>query len=525
MSIKGYSSGSKLDRLKQEFGTIEPVRLDQHALSVIAHEFMRVVGTDTAETGSTVESIVATAHAAQKGDVIRFTSGALSGVEVKVASTSTNAIVPGEDLASAPANTDAFQILRHKYPTVTAAGEVNVSGTFLNTPVQFVLNSVDTEVNEDTGTPANNIPLPVKLIDTSGNINRVSATQSGTWNINNVSGTVSLPTGAATEATLAAASAKLPAALGQAAMAASLAVVVASDQSAIPASQSGTWNINNVAGTVSLPTGAATEATLAAASAKLPAALGQAAMAASMAVVIASDQSAVPASQSGTWNINNVSGTISLPTGAATEATLSAASAKLPAALGQSTMANSLTVAIASDQSAVPASQSGTWSTRTQDGSGNTISSTANALHVNVQNATLAATQSGNWSTRTQDGSGNAITSASLGSNRGLHTSQLGFTAVDKARNDYTGTSVTSAAYVQLKASLAAECQEVEIFDSSGQPLYLATGAGGAEVDQVYIFPGGNGRIPLRIASGTRVALKAVGTTASTGEILVNFYG
>lgn len=48
--------------------------------------------------------------------------------------------------------------------------------------------------------------------------------------------------------------------------------------------------------------------------------LGQAAMASSLPVAIASNQSAVPASQSGTWNINNISGTISLPTGAATSA-------------------------------------------------------------------------------------------------------------------------------------------------------------------------------------------------------------
>jgi hypothetical protein len=141
-----------------------------------------------------------------------------------------------------------------------------------------------------------------------------------------------LPAGAATEATLAAASAKLPASLGQKLMAASLAVVLASDQSALPVT--GTfWQATqpvSIAGTVAvsgpltdaqlrasavpvsvaslpLPTGAATEATLAAASAKLPATLGQKAMAASMAVVLASDQSAIPVSQSGTWNIGTVS--------------------------------------------------------------------------------------------------------------------------------------------------------------------------------------------------------------------------
>lgn len=114
--------------------------------------------------------------------------------------------------------------------------------------------------------------------------------------------------------------------VGQAVSALSGPVVIASDQSAVPASQSGTWNINNVSGTVSLPTGASTSAlqttgntSLASIDSKLNT-LGQKTMSASVPVAIASDQTAVPASQSGTWNINNVSGTVSLPTGAATSA-------------------------------------------------------------------------------------------------------------------------------------------------------------------------------------------------------------
>ena len=39
-------------------------------------------------------------------------------------------------------------------------------------------------------------------------------------------------------------------------------VVIVTDQTAIPVSQSGTWNIGDITGTISLPTGAATEATL-----------------------------------------------------------------------------------------------------------------------------------------------------------------------------------------------------------------------------------------------------------------------
>lgn len=153
----------------------------------------------------------------------------------------------------------------------------------------------------------------------------------------------------ASESTLSALSAKFNS-LGQKTMTNSAPVVLSSDQSAIPvtqsgvwstgrtwalssgtdsvaAVQSGTWNINNVTGTISLPTGAATSAlqttgntSLSNIDTKLPATLGQKTMANSLAIVIASDQSAVPSSQSGTWNINNVTGTVSLPTGAATSA-------------------------------------------------------------------------------------------------------------------------------------------------------------------------------------------------------------
>jgi hypothetical protein len=106
----------------------------------------------------------------------------------------------------------------------------------------------------------------------------------------------------------------------------------------------------------------ATENTLSSINTKIPS-LGQAAMTGSSPVVIASDQSAIPASQSGTWNINNVSGTVSLPTGASTSAlqttgntSLSNIDGKLPATLGQKVSNDSLSVVIASDQSPLPIS-------------------------------------------------------------------------------------------------------------------------------------------------------------------------
>lgn len=72
----------------------------------------------------------------------------------------------------------------------------------------------------------------------------------------------------------------------------------------------------------------------------------------------------VAAAQTGTWNITNVSGTVSLPTGAATSANQTTANASLSSidgktpALGQATMANSSPVVIASNQSAIPVTQS-----------------------------------------------------------------------------------------------------------------------------------------------------------------------
>lgn len=190
-----------------------------------------------------------------------------------------------------------------------------------------------------------------------------------------------LPTGASTAAhqvteiaSLSSIDSKLNS-LGQKVSAASVPVVIASDQSAVPVSQSGTWNINNVSGTVSLPTGAATEATLA----KLPLAqasttsgqfgtLAQGAVSTAapsytngqtdplsltLAGALRTDSSAV------TQPVSAAS--LPLPTGAATSANQTTANSSLSSidsklnTLGQKTMANSVPVVIASDQSAISA--------------------------------------------------------------------------------------------------------------------------------------------------------------------------
>lgn len=151
--------------------------------------------------------------------------------------------------------------------------------------------------------------------------------------------------------------------------------------------------------------------------------------------------------------------TSALPTGAATSALQTQISGQLPSALGQTNMAGSLSVAIASNQSALP-----------------------------------VAAQTGR-----------ALANAPF-------------------FNDYSSTSVTTSAYTTAVASLTSAVNMVEVFDSSGQAMILAVGAAASEVNQFYILPGGNGQVPLAIASGARVSIRALTANATSGYILINFY-
>lgn len=95
---------------------------------------------------------------------------------------------------------------------------------------------------------------------------------------------------------------------------------------------------------------------------------------------------------------------------------------------------------------------------------------------------------------------------------------------VGQLYNDYSSTNVTTSAYVQLVASTASTVNKIEIFDSSGEALILAVGGAGSEVDQLYIFPGGNGPVDLAIPASSRISVKAKTATASSGFLAVNLY-
>lgn len=221
---------------------------------------------------------------------------------------------------------------------------------------------------------------------------------------------------------------------------------------------------------------------------------------------LSSATDSVAAVQSGTWNITNVSGTVSLPTGAATESTLSTLNGKVPANLTVTSTrllvdGSGVTQPVSGTITVNPLTNSSVVKAQLQDNAG-----TAVVLGQTTMSASLPVTIASNQSA--------------------IATTQGGLSKSNApVRNVYSSVNVTTSAYVQLVASTTSATTRLQIFDSSGQTLVLATGAAASEVDQIYIFPGGNGDVPLAIPAGTRVSIKAVSANATVGEIDINFLG
>lgn len=98
--------------------------------------------------------------------------------------------------------------------------------------------------------------------------------------------------------------------------------------------------------------------------------------------------------------------------------------------------------------------------------------------------------------------------------------SPTGRAYADSVRNAYASVNVTTGAWVQLIASTAAAINNITLFDSCGETLELGTGAALSEARKLIIPPGGiDGVVPLAIAAGTRVAVRAVSGNCTSGEL------
>lgn len=541
----------------QDHVTAQPVREKQFAKDVIAHFYTQEVTTDAVEAGSTTSIINATAHSALIGDVISFTSGNLDSKEYKVIRTETNSIEIAELMSEAPAASDTFKILRHKYPLVDADGQLQVVAT--PGPVRFTLDGAEQIVTEDTVTPANNAPLPVKLTGATGDINitagdlNVQTSHTGasfdSMRIGDGTETAEISASGelqvrdddantaltsldgkdfatqttlatllteatftaedfASETTLAAMSAKLPATLGQKTSAASLAVVLPSDQ------------------TVSIDTtGLATESKQDDAITQLTSIAGEDfATQTTLAALLVELQAKADLTE--TQPVSAAS--LPLPTGAATEATLASIDGKdfatqttLAALLVELQAKADLTETQPVSLSSAPLPTDAATET-TQA----TLLTEATFAAEDFASETTLAAQSAKLPAALGSQTSAASLSVTLASDQvAIPTTEAAKTVTEFVRNDYTGTNVTTGAYVELIASTTSDCTKMRIFDSSGQTLKIATGAAASEVDLFLVFPGGNEEIEVNIPSGTRISIQAVSATAASGEISINLIG
>lgn len=460
---KGWPTQEKDDRLKSEFATVEPVRPLQHAMSVLSHEFVREVGTDAVEASSTTYVINATAHAAQKGDVIRFTSGTHSGKEVKVVATATDTITLGETLTSAPATAVTFQILRHKYPLVGSDGTIPVSATLAAAPVQFVLDGVDTEVLEDTVTPANNRPLPVKLVGTTGTLT-VTAQQLNVQSTHTGASPDSMQIGDGTETLSVTAS-------GQAEVAVTAALPAGTnnigdvDVLSLPALPAGTNNIGDV-DVLSLPS--------------IPAGTNN---------IGDVDVLSLPAIPAGTNNIGDVD--------VLTQPARSHATDSIR--IGDGT--DLALVTAAGELNVIATAQPGV------DIGDVTVNNAAGASAVNIQDGGNSITVDGTVAVTRLD-----VVDFIDGANSVLDTSS-------------TNIPGSGGSPVTLVASLAANVKAIQIMDTTGGFVGIYTGAAAAEVLQAIYGPGSDSTIEVAMSSGERVSAKRLDsvTALSSGVLAINF--
>lgn len=360
-----------------------------------------------------------------------------------------------------------------------------VNGPVAQTSFQLISNLKPTALAPSSYRVSQTFTSQSQVLLTKGVIVGESTTGGGTYVNVKVA-----PSGAlTTESTLAGLDAAV---LGQDTMANSLPVVIASNQSAVPVSGTVTANAGTGNFTVVQPTAANLNATVVG-SVTANAGTGdftvvQPTASNLNATVVNSGTFAVQAAQSGTWNINNVSGTISLPTNAATESTLSSLNTKIPSQ-GQALMAASVPVVIASNQSNVPANI-------TQVGGASL------ALGQTTMANSIPVVFASNQSSISTSASGTAKSNAPV-------------------YNSYSSVNITTSAYVQLIASTTSATNNIHIFDSSGQAMILAIGGAGAEVDTLYVPPGGD-TYNLNIPAGSRVSYKALTANATSGYLLIS---
>lgn len=93
---------------------------------------------------------------------------------------------------------------------------------------------------------------------------------------------------------------------------------------------------------------------------------------------------------------------------------------------------------------------------------------------------------------------------------------QIGFASINGS----------GGALFQIIASIPGNCNLLVPNEQTGTTLSLYTGTGGNEIEVLKIAPGQDNEVPLVIASGTRLTIRATGASAPVaGSVTLTFCG
>lgn len=150
------------------YKTIHNVGSDKFAENVITKGLVERQAAAIAITAVTLSTdrkeitLTIPAHeAVRAGEVLRFYTGTLEFIELDIFNVvDANNLKVYNVMEALPIIGDTVKTAYYKTPDFDFSGGIIVSPG----PIQFVLDGVDTEVEEDTADPTSNIPLPIKPI-------------------------------------------------------------------------------------------------------------------------------------------------------------------------------------------------------------------------------------------------------------------------------------------------------------------------------------------------------------------------
>lgn len=90
---------------------------------------------------------------------------------------------------------------------------------------------------------------------------------------------------------------------------------------------------------------------------------------------------------------------------------------------------------------------------------------------------------------------------------------------------DTSSTNITSGAWVEMIASLQYACSGILIHNSGAQPIRVGVGAAASEVNLGLVIPiGVSILVPVELARLSRVSLRSMGSTQSSGIITLSCF-